>query len=183
MGDTDQPLKIPRRRVVLSTLSTGAVFGVAGCSTDQSGNGDGDDGGVDDTDTGTENSEDTTTQSTIPGEVVHDGLDGIEVVEHWYDGEFLYIRIRNGRSEPLQEAESFLQGGDLILGRGLSPDGEELRLTTWTGVDRRPGPSSIEAGSEATVGFPIAMGGEPARYEICLVDKSYGSSSWSELCS
>lgn len=194
MDETDLYSQTMSRRAVLSTLSVGAVVGLAGCSNNQSGSSDGGNDGGDSegnggegeahgTDGATGGNGGNTPNSTIPGEVVHNGLNGIEVVDHWYDGEFLHIRIRNERSEPLQEAESWLKGGDIIVGRGLSEDGESLRQTTWTGVDSRPGPSSIDPNSEATVGFPIAMGGDPARYEICLANKSYGSSSWSELCS
>ena len=197
MDNSDPSLETASRRAVLSALGGGAVVGLAGCSNNQSAsddggndggdsggtNGDGSEGEVDGADGGAEGNGGNNPDSTIPGETVHNGLEGIDVVDHWYDGEFLHIRIRNERSEPFQEAEGWLEGGDLIVGRGLSEDGESLRQTTWTGVDRRPGPSSIDAGSEATIGFPIAMGGDPARYEICLANKSYGSSSWSELCS
>jgi hypothetical protein len=167
---------------MIATAASAVAIAVAGCA------GDGDGGptptGVDGTpgSSGTGSGGGSAPQSTIPGQVVHNELEGIGVTDHWYDGEFLHIQIRNERSEALEPVERFLSAGDHVIGRGLSEDGEQLRLTTWTGVDRRPGPSTIETGGETVIGFPIASGSNPARYEICLANKSYGSSSWSELC-
>lgn len=172
----------PTRRSVVATLCGGCTVGIAGCSGND---GSGDttqptDSPTAQTDGGTR-SPDEGPESLIPGEVVHDELDGIEVQDHWATADGVRIRIRNTGDEALTYPGGQYQAGRHVWGRSLSEDGNEVFSAFWNG-NTGTGPSEVAPGTEATIGFPIDAGNAD-RYELCFAQKeAAGVSSWEQLC-
>jgi len=154
------------RRAVLSTIGAGVTAGLAGCTGDQNG-----DGGSPD--------------SVTPGEVVHNSLEGIEVLDHWATSQDrVKLDIRNTGDSQLVAPAGFSEGDPVIQGRTLNPDGNVLGEGRWqTGGF---GPDTVDAGTEATIGFLTNAGASNAeRYELCLTTSPLGglsTASWDELC-
>jgi hypothetical protein len=122
----------------------------------------------------------------IPGDVVHDDLEEVEILDHWTTSkDRVKIRIRNTADSQLVAPTGFSEGDPVIQGRTLSPEGNALGEGRWqTGSF---GPDTVNAGTEATIGFLINAGASNAeKYELCLTTSPAGGlsmASWEDLCS
>lgn len=184
-------MSLKRRKVI---ISLGIVVGVAGCTGGES-------GGesttlpeeVEEAMTEEEMSEEQEGQqnSIIPGEVVHNGLSGIEILDHWAEQDqrdWVKFRIKNNRDEPLEALTggSPNPGDDVLRARTLTEQGNELASGFWYGNAGNSGPTEINPGTSATIGFSIDPAAEnAAKYEICLYEKgdNFLSQPWEEVCS
>ncbi|MEF8814508.1 MAG: hypothetical protein V5A55_11920 [Halovenus sp.] len=177
----DDSISIPEdmtRRSVLAAMGGCSAIGLAGCSDDESNT----DGG---TETGDGGNGGNSQESVIPGELVHNDLENIEVRNHWATADdFVKIRLRNSRDEEFAASFTISKGDPVIQGRTLSEEGNELGDGVWYGEDF--GPDSVNAGTEATIGFLINAGAaNAARYELCLTDSPVADlslTSWEEMC-
>lgn len=182
------------RRSVLATMGGCAGIGLAGCSGNQS---DGDDGSGDtpssdatDTNGGAETPGESnggsSQDSVIPGDVVHNELEGVEVLNHWATSDdIVQLRIQNSGDNELNAPGGFSEGDPVIQGRTLSQEGNAVGEGRWqTGAPT--GPETVNPGTEATIGFLINAGASnAARYELCLTTSPVGGlsmASWGELC-
>jgi hypothetical protein len=123
--------------------------------------------------------------SLIPGEIVHDELDGFEVLDHWTTSKgVVKLRIRNTMESELGIPGSYQKGDPVVLGRTLTSEGNVLEKGDWRGLT--VGPSTINAGTTATIGFLInADASQAERYELCLTTSPAGGISvktWEDLC-
>jgi len=158
-----------RRRTLV--MSAGVIaLGLAGCSRNTS-SGDGD----------SLDEETSTTESSIPGEVVHDGLETIEVLEHWTEGDRVMLRVRNVGEEPFPGSRPIGDDEPVIKGRTLTEQGNVVRSSWWEAGPTDEGPEEINPGTEAEIGF-LVNAEEAARYELCLAMAARPGVEWEEVC-
>lgn len=152
-------------------MSAGIIpLGLAGCSSDGS-SGDGD----------ALEEETNTPESSIPGEVVHDGLETIEVLDHWTDGDRVILRVRNDGDDPFPGSGPIGDDEPVIKGRTLTEQGNVVRSSWWDAGPTDEGPEEINPETEAEIGFLIAAQ-KGARYELCLAMASRPGVEWEEVC-
>jgi hypothetical protein len=138
------------------------------------------------TETTGESNGESSQESVIPGEVVHNELEGVEVLNHWVTSDdIVKLRIQNSGDNELNAPAGFSGGDPVIQGRKLSQEGNSLGEGRWqTGAPA--GPETVSAESEATIGFLINAGASnAARYELCITTSPVGGlsmASWGDLC-
>jgi hypothetical protein len=181
----------PKRRGVI--VSLGLVVGVAGCTGgESSGESTTLPEEVEETMTKEEMTEEQQGQrdSIIPGEVVHDGLSGIEILDHWAEQDqrdWVKFRVMNNRDEPFDQptGASPDPGDDILRARTLTGQGNVLASAAWTS-NTSFGPTEIDPNTSATVGLSVDPAAEnAARYEICFHKRTDTLSirDWAEVCS
>jgi len=179
------------RRSILASIGTGAIGGIAGCT----GGGD-EGGGSGQTTTLPEEVEEempttagSQSDTLIPGEIVYQGLSGIEVLDHWAEqdqNDWVKLEIQNNRDEPFKRPADYQSNtdADIIRGRTLTEQGNILAGDVWV-TRTNFGPGEIKPGTSAIIGLDCAPATQnAARYELCLHKKANMGSikDWKIAC-
>jgi hypothetical protein len=172
MVDENRGIDDRRRRSMLLTICGGLAFGLAGCSGRDSSNtstptptlspgssGSGGDGGGG-----------ASGESDIPGEVVHNDLEGINVVSHRASGESVEMQIENTGDEVLSSPEQTSDPGPHIWIRTLTEEGTVVNIMNWQGRINLDNAGRVEPGVAETMSYDLKAD-QAARYEICLFNR------------
>lgn len=191
MVDDNRGVDDKMRRSMVLTICGGIVFTLAGCSGGDSSNtstptptlspgssGSGGDGGGG-----------ASGESDTPGEVVHNGLQGIKVVSHRATGENVELQIENKRDEELKYTSSPTNPGPQIWVRSLTDDGTLISISVWQGRINLNNPAIIEPSVTKTMTLNLEAN-QAARYEVCLFNREeHGDPAgdlrdlaWEEFC-
>lgn len=176
------------RRSVLASVTTGAIIGVAGCS-----GGDGGDGQTTTLPEEVEENMPTTagsqSDSLIPGEIVHQNIEGIEVLDHWAEQDqtdWIKLEIQNNRDKPFKQPGAGYQGEEgvnIVRSRVLTEQGNQLSSDIWVRGSQF-GPGKINPGTSGVIGIGSPAQQNAARYELCLHPKRerFGVAGFKKAC-